>query len=80
MGFMRAELEGTLEAPDLLRRSSSYPDTVRLYFRWYDHTVEGSKWVRVVVRFYGEADAFVLTAFVRDYLDGGEEIWRRTDR
>ena len=77
MAYLRAELELTLQDPEVVRKSRDYPDTVRIYFRWFADTIVGSKWVTVVVRFFDGGDAFVLTAYGENRLLPGEEIWRK---
>ena len=53
----------TLLAPDQIRRDANDPTTVRLYYKWFPVTPQGSKWVRVAVKFLN-GDAFVLTALL----------------
>ena len=77
MVYLWAELELTLQDPEVVRKSRDYPDTVRVYFRWFADTVVGGKWVTVVVRFFDSGDAFVLTAYGENRLLPGEEIWRK---
>ena len=77
MVYMRAELDETLQDPDVIRKSDRDPDTVHIYYKWYENTVVGSKWVLVAVRFFDNGDAFVLTAFAPDEMKPGEEIWRK---
>ena len=74
---MRAELYLTLQDPDLVKKSLHHPETVRIYFKWFERTVVGSKWVAVVVRFFADGDAFVLTAYGESNLMPGEELWRK---
>lgn len=57
---------GTLDHP---------PDPeARLYYRYYVGTVVGDKFLCVVVKL-GEADAFVVTAYLTDRVKKGEQIW-----
>ena len=87
MVYMRAELDETLQDPDVIRKSDRDPNTVQpgaqIYYKWYVYmraelnTVVGSKWVLVAVRFFDNGDAFVLTAFAPDEMKPGEEIWRK---
>ena len=74
MVAVRAELDETLKDPDVIIRSMDDPARSRLYFKWFENTVVGDKWVRVVVKFLDDGDAFVLTAFVREILDSGEVL------
>lgn len=75
MADMRFEVEQTLREPDTVRKSHSAPDSVRLYYKWFDVTTVGNKWVTVVVRVLADDDAFVLTAYATGQLKTGEEIW-----
>ena len=63
----------TLQSPDILRRSNSDPDTVRLYYKRLPDQADGEKWGCVVVK-YLNGDAFVLTAYITDSIREGEEI------
>lgn len=74
---MRAELVQTLQEPEVVIRSKDDPEWSRIYFRWFENTEEGAKWIRAVVKFLDDGDAFVLTAFVRERLDSGEVLWRK---
>ena len=49
MATMREFVAETLQAPNVIRKSNSDPDTVSLYYRWFDATVVGPKWACVVV-------------------------------
>ena len=71
------ELAQTISDPELIIRSTDDPARTRLYFRWFEATDTGAKWVRVVVKFLDDGDAFVLTAFVRERPDSGEILWRK---
>ena len=74
---MRAELTLTLRDPEVIIRSADDPSRSRLYFKWFEDTALGAKWMRVVVKFLDDGDAFVLTAFVREGTDSGEVLWRK---
>ena len=78
MASMWEELESTLKDPDLIVRSNTYPDIGRIYHKWYERTVVGSKWLRVVVYFLADGDAFVATAYVHGEVIAGEVLWRKT--
>ena len=80
MAAMLSELMETLRAPDIVRRSSSDPDRVRLYYKWFETIVVGNKWMCVIVEFLSGNDAFVRTAYVTDRLKRGEELWRRENQ
>jgi len=77
MVYLREELDGTLRDPDVIVRSTRIPEIGRIYNKWYEHTAVGSKWVRVVVYFLAESDAFVATAYVADDVISGDVLWRR---
>jgi hypothetical protein len=77
MAMMRSELEETLRDPDLIISSTRFPERVRIFHKWFDRTVVGSKWVRVVVNFLDNGDAFVLTAYADNEVIAGEELWRK---
>ena len=63
----------TLEMPQEVRISRS-DNSVRLFYRYYDNTVVGSKWLCVVVK-YSDLDAFIITAYLTDKLKSGEVLW-----
>ena len=77
MRQLRAELELTLRDPDLIIRSNKDPETARIYQRWIADTAVGDKWVRVIVRFFDDGDAFVLTAFASNARESGERLWQK---
>jgi hypothetical protein len=73
MAGMAAEVERVLRQPQLVRRSRS--DTaVRLFYEFYAQTIVGGKWLCVVVK-YVENDAFVVTAYLTDKPEAGEDLW-----
>ena len=74
---MWAELAETIGEPELIIRSTDDPARSRLYFKSFENTAVGAKWVRVVVKLLDDGDAFVLTAFVRERPDPGEVLWRK---
>ena len=80
MAELRAELELTLQDPDLIIRSTRFPDTARIYHEWFDHTVVGSKWLLAAVNFPADGSAFVLSAYVNRRILRGEELWRKEQR
>ena len=67
------ELKRVLHQPQLCRRSRS-DDAVRLFYEFYEHTMVDGKWLCIVVK-YGEGDAFVVTAYLTDKPNAGEELW-----
>jgi len=48
--------------------------TVRLFYEFYAQTLVGGKWLCVVVK-YAENDAFVISAYLTDNPEAGEELW-----
>ena len=74
---LRAEVELTLQDPEVIVRSAQDRATVRIYHKWFEHTVVGSKWVRVAVKFLDAGDAFVLTAYTERGIMPGEVLWRK---
>ena len=77
MVSMREELEETLKDPDLVVQSTVNQEFGRIYHKWYEQTVIGSKWVRVVVYFLADGDAFVTTAYVDEEVIAGEALWSK---
>ena len=77
MVHLREELEETLKEPDLIIQSTVNPELGRVYHKWYEETVVGGKWVRVVVYFLADDDAFVATAYVDSEVIAGEVLWSR---
>ena len=75
---MRSELVETLEDPDLVVRSTVDAEIGRIYHKWFQHTAVGSKWVRAVVYFITDSDAFVATAYVHGEVIAGEVLWRNS--
>ena len=80
MANMQEELSQTLKDPEIIRKSTRPMGTARIYYKWFDNTVVGNKWVCVVAAFLEDGDAFVLTAYPSDRLKPGEEIWRKENR
>ena len=77
MPSMQWTVQQTLEDPEEVRESQSDPATVRLYYRFFTNTIIGNKWVLVVVKFLGNNDAFVLTAYTTDAIKPGGLIWTK---
>ncbi|HBC42588.1 MAG TPA: hypothetical protein DCZ88_12015 [Pseudanabaena sp.] len=71
---MRSQLEIVLQTPEVVRQSSS-DSKVYLYYRFYEQTIVGAKWLCVVIK-DNSNDAFVITAYLTDKLKQGLEIWR----
>ena len=66
-------IPNTLRWPDRVVRSSSDPEA-HLYYRYYEATAVGSKYVCVVVKAL-DIDAFVVTAYLTDAVKPGEILW-----
>ena len=75
MAGMESALAETLRDPQLVIRSQT-DETATLDYRYYSRTLVGGKWLCVVVK-YGDADAFVLTAYLTDKPKRGEVLWRK---
>lgn len=73
MAGLEAAIDETVAAPDCVIQSRTDPE-VRLYHRWVAGTAVGDKYVCVVVKF-GEADAFVITAYVTNSIKTGIQLW-----
>ena len=73
MKEMGAEIDQLLTGPQIVRRSRS-DDAVRLFYGFYPPTIVGAKWLRVVVKYTGNA-AFVITAYLTDKPKFGELLW-----
>jgi hypothetical protein len=70
---MESQIRPTLQKPELVRASRSDAGA-RLFYRYYQRTVIGGKWLCVVVK-YGQRDAFVITAYLTDQPKAGDELW-----
>jgi len=71
---MRFKLEIVLQTPEVIRQSRS-DSRVYLYYRFYEQTIVGAKWLCVVIKDNSD-DAFIITAYLTDKLKQGLEIWR----
>ena len=63
----------TLEEPEVVRRSASVPESVRLYYRRFGGPVVKGRYICVVVK-EQENDAFILTAYIADNIKRGDPI------
>ena len=75
MAGMESDLAETLRDPQLVIRSRT-DETATLNYRYYLRTLVGGKWLCVVVK-CGDADAFVLTAYLTDKPKRGKVLWRK---
>ena len=71
---MRFQLEIVLQNPEVVRQSRS-DSKVYLYYRFYEKTIVGAKWLCVVIKDNSD-DAFIITAYLTDKLKQGLELWR----
>jgi len=71
---MRFKLEIVLQNPEVVRQSRS-DSKVYLYYRFYEQTIVGAKWLCVVIKDNSD-DAFIITAYLTDKLKQGLELWR----
>ena len=73
MTGMRAALEETLRTPEVVVQSLSEPGA-RLYYRFYQRTMVGGKYLCAAVIFQRD-DAFIVTAYLTDRVKKGEILW-----
>ena len=73
MADLEPAIEETLLRPEQVTESFSDPKAT-LYYRFYVKTLVGGKYLCVVVK-TGDADAFVLTAYLTDKIKRGKPIW-----
>jgi hypothetical protein len=71
---MKFQLEIVLQTPEVVRQSRS-DSQVYLYYRFYEKTIVGAKWLCVVIKDNSD-DAFVITAYLTDKLKQRLELWR----
>jgi hypothetical protein len=72
VGFEEA-IADALAVPEEIRLSRSDAEA-RLFYRHYDQTPVGAKWLCVVVKYHGN-DPFIVTAYLTDKPKSGELIW-----
>jgi len=65
-------LKGTLEDPELIKRSI-YNENVMLFYRYYGHIYEG-KYMCIAVRLDEES---IVTAYITDRIKKGEVVWKK---
>ena len=76
MAGMLDAIAETLGSPETITKSLTDPDA-KLYYRYYESTLVGGKYLCVVVKQYLKDDAFVLTAYLTDKVKKGEVLWPR---
>ena len=74
MADFRDEIGETLREPEEIRRSNSVPETTRLYYKEYNGTSVGDKWMCVAVKVLPD-EAFIVSAYVTDRIKKGELLW-----
>jgi len=72
------KIRETLRLPECILRSKSDPD-VTLYYKFFNKTVIGSKYLCVVVKSIAN-DYFILTTYFTDTKISGGLIWRKTKK
>jgi hypothetical protein len=65
-------IAGTLSNPERVVQSLSDPDA-RLYYRLYEHSAVGGKYLCVVVKM--SQDPFIVTAYLTDAVKKGTLLW-----
>ncbi|MFM7218734.1 MAG: hypothetical protein ACKO21_00680 [Nodosilinea sp.] len=71
---LASQTERVLEEPQVVRQSNS--DTrAQLYYRYYEQTMVGAKWLCVVVKRLPD-DAFIITAYLTDKIKQGVDLWQ----
>lgn len=73
-GFVERIAE-VLQMPDYVAQSNWDSET-ELFYRFYETTTVGSKWLCVVVKVRSH-DAFVITAYLADAIKKGTELWKK---
>lgn len=73
MTGMRGAVEETLRDPEAVVESLSDP-SARLYYRYYQRTMVGGKYLCTVVKLTS-VDAFVITSYLTDRVKGGKVLW-----
>ena len=66
----------TLLDPDEIRRDSKDPETVSLYYRWFEEFPTENRRYVVAVKFLN-GDAYVLTSCPASHRKPGEVIWTK---
>ena len=73
MEGLAAAVAETLARPEHVVQSMS-DDQAHLYYRYYQETRVGDKWLCVVVKVQG-TDTFILTAYLTDRMKKGTALW-----
>ncbi|MFP4134884.1 MAG: hypothetical protein ACLFTJ_12115 [Halothece sp.] len=67
------QIESVLQNPQVVRLSKT-DNSVQLYYRYYEKTIVGAKWLCVVVK-HTPNDSFVITAYLTNRVKKGVELW-----
>jgi len=70
---MEEEIEIVLQTPRIVRLSKT-DHSVYLYYRYYERTRVGAKYLCVVVKQTLD-DAFIITAYFTNRVKEGVELW-----
>ena len=76
MAAMEYTIGETLADPDEIYRDPQDPNTVRLYYRWFNGLPVGDNRICVAVKVFN-GDAYVITAFVASHIKGDELLWSK---
>jgi hypothetical protein len=68
------QIGALLQDPQIVRVSRTDPQ-VHLYYRYYEQTMVGAKWLCVVVKQLDD-DAFIITAYLTDKVKQGVDLWQ----
>jgi len=71
---LESQIPTVLQEPQVVRQSNS-DSQVQLYYRYYEQTMVGAKWLCVVVKHLSD-DAFIITAYLTDKLKQGVDLWQ----
>jgi hypothetical protein len=69
------KIGATLTEPDIIIRSRTDPE-VELFYRYYEVTPVGEKYMCVVTRVRGDA-SFIITAYFTDAIKRGDVLWEK---
>ncbi len=70
------KIQFTLLNPDIVVRSNSDPDSM-LYYKYYNTTPVGIKYLCVVVKIKLINDRFIITAYFTDTIKRGLILWKK---
>lgn len=71
---LESQIARVIQELQLVRLSAS-DSQVQLYYRYYEHTKVGAKWLCVVVKHLLD-DAFIITAYLTDKVKQGADLWQ----